>query len=254
MTTSLKNKIAFVTGASRGIGKAIALRLAQDGAFVILQYAKNKSAAEQLLKEIKQRGSDGELVCADFNSAQAVETLFEQIDKILDIQKAKIDILINNAGIGCIQGIEEMTDAKFTELLSINVKAPFFVTQKALPRMNDGGRIVNLSSVVTRMAMPDVGAYSMTKSSLDTMTLWLAKKLGPRQITVNSVAPGIINTDMNADGLAIPQARKYMESISVFNRVGEPDDIADVVAFLASDDARWISGQRLEVSGGSFLG
>lgn len=251
----LKNKVALVTGGSRGIGKAICIRLACDGAFIIIHYAKNKSLAENVLAEVIQHGGSGAIIEADFRSIDGVATLMKKIDETLETKKLNgIDIFVNNAGIGLICGIEEMTETQFNELFEINVKSPFFVTQKMLSRINDGGRIISISSIVTRMALPMVGAYSMTKGALDSMTLFLAKQLGSRQITVNSVAPGIVNTEMNEEALKDAQSRKYIESLSTFNRVGEPNDIADVVAFLASDDGRWISGQRLEASGGSFLG
>lgn len=192
---------------------------------------------------------------SDFRLKDGVETLIKKLDDTLEANNLKgVDILVNNAGIGCICGIEEMTESQFDELFKINVKSPFFITQKILCRLHNGGRIINISSFVTRMALPMVGTYSMTKGALDSMTLFLAKQLGLRQITINSVAPGIINTEMNEQALKDIQSRKYLESLSTFDRVGEADDIADVIAFLVSDDGRWISGQRLEASGGSFLG
>lgn len=254
MMRNLENKIALVTGSSRGIGKATALRLAKEGAFVVV-HGKNYDAADLVVHEIVKFGGEAVAIGADLSKLTGVENLFEQLDLILK-KKSKIgfDILVNNAGVGLICSLEETTEEQIDMLLSINVKAPFFVVQKSLSRMNSGGRIINISSIVTRMAMPAVGAYSMTKGAIHTMTLWLAKQLGAKQITVNSVSPGIVDTDMNADGLANPQARQYMEGLSAFGRVGAPSDIADTIAFLASDDARWVSGQNIEVSGGSFLG
>lgn len=251
----LKGKTALVTGGSRGIGKATCLRLADEGAFVLVHYNQNKTEAESTLKRITQEGGAGALIKSNFLADNGLELFFQQADAHLrETTSGKIDILVNNAGIGCIQTIEDMTEKQFDELFTINVKAPFFVTQHALSRLADGGRVINISSLVTRMASPAVGAYSMTKGAVNTMTLWLAKQLGPRKITVNSVAPGVINTQMNEYYLNNVQSRQYMESLSTFGRVGEPNDVADVIAFLASDESRWISGQCIEVSGGSFLG
>lgn len=254
MKTNQQQKIALVTGGSRGIGQAISIKLAEAGFFTIVHYAEREESAQLTLEKIRKAGGDCALVKANFKNPIAVPKLFEDVDQILrSLSVKKIDVLVNNAGIGWIQDFEKMNSTEFDELISVNLKSPFFVTQNALERINDGGRIINLTSIVTRMAMPAVPAYSMTKAALDSMTLWLAKQLGPRQITVNSVAPGIVNTEMNAGSLRDPESHKYMASLSTFNRVGEPRDIADVVAFLASDEARWISGQRIEVSGGSFL-
>lgn len=249
-----QKKIALVTGGSRGIGQAISLKLAQAGFFTIVHYAEREEGARATLEQIHAVGGQGALIKANFKSPMAVQKLYEGVDQLLkSLSVDKFDVLVNNAGIGWIQEFEKMSAAEFDELISINLKSPFFVTQNALERIQNGGRIINLTSIVTRMAMPAVPAYSMTKAALDSMTLWLAKQLGPRGITVNSVAPGIVNTEMNAGSLGDPEAHKFMASLSAFNRVGEPRDIADVVAFLASDEARWISGQRIEVSGGSYL-
>lgn len=254
--SSLKGKVALVTGGSRGIGRAICQRLAKEGAFVVVHYGRNKTEAVATLNEIEVLGGRGALIAADLRTFAGVKHLFQEIDELFSkvLGKAQFDILVNNAGIGMIEEIESTSEEQMDDLLSINVKAPFFVTQKAMSRLRNGGRIINITSVVTRMAMPSVGAYSMTKGAVDVLTLVLAKKLGARQITVNSVAPGVINTEMNAGSLGHPESRKYMESLSTFGRVGEVDDVADVVAFLASEDARWISGQRIEASGGTFLG
>lgn len=242
----LVGKVAVVTGGSRGIGKATSLKLASEGAFVYVQYNTNEKAAQEVLKTIEGRGGRAHLLRANFKNLEGVRSLFTDLDKI--------DILVNNAGMGCIEGIETMEESIFDDLFSLNVKAPFFLVQEAIPKMNDGGRIINVSSIVTRMALPSVGAYSMTKGAINTMTLWLAKQLGPRKISVNAVAPGVIDTEMNAVSLSDPNSRKFMESLSTFGRVGQAEDVADVIAFLASDDARWISGECIEVSGGSFLG
>lgn len=163
------------------------------------------------------------------------------------------DILVNNAGIGQILTLEESTEESFDEVMNINVKAPFFIIQKALPRLKDGGRIINISSFVTRVASPSVFAYSISKGAINTLTHTLAQQLGARGITVNAILPGIINTEMNAETLGNRDGQKYAAGLSTFNRLGEPNDIADIVGFLSSSDSRWITGELIDASGGSCL-
>ncbi|NUP24763.1 MAG: SDR family oxidoreductase [Streptomyces sp.] len=164
-----------------------------------------------------------------------------------------LDILVNNAGTSGSGPIGEAVPEIFDRMIAVNAKAPFFLTQRALPRMRDGGRIINISSLASRRAFPESVAYAMSKGALDTMTLCLAKELGHRGITVNTVGPGFIETDMNARRRKTPEAAAALAARSLFNRIGRPSDVADVVAFLASDDARWITGQYLDVSGGTDL-
>lgn len=251
----LKNKVALVTGASRGIGRAIALRLAEDGAFVAVHYGRNADAANTVVQEIKANGGDAFSVQAELGTLANVYTLYKTLDAALNQQTGtnQFDILVNNAGIAPRVTIEETTEAIFDELIAVNVKAPFFLIQQALPRLRDGGRIINLSSAVTRIAFPDVAAYSLTKGAINTLTLVLAKQLGVRNITVNSLAPGIIDTEMNADILGDEASQKFAASLSALGRIGQPSDVADAAAFLASSESRWVTGQYLDVSGGSHL-
>ncbi|MEH1997656.1 MAG: SDR family oxidoreductase [Nostoc sp.] len=251
----LENKVALVTGASRGIGRAIALRLAQDGAFVAVHYGRNADAANTVVQEIKANGGAAFSVQAELGTLANVYALYEALDAALNQQIGtnQFDILVNNAGIAPRVTIEETTEAIFDELIAVNVKAPFFLIQQALPRLRDGGRIINLSSGVTRIAFPDVAAYSLTKGAINTLTLLLAKQLGVRNITVNSLAPGIIDTEMNAEILSDEASQKFAASLSALGRVGQPSDVADAAAFLASSDSRWVTGQYLDVTGGSNL-
>ena len=251
----LENKVALVTGASRGIGRAIALRLAQDGAFVAVHYGRNADAANTVVQEIKANGGAAFSIQAELGTLANVYALYETLDAALNQQIGTnhFDILVNNAGIAPRVTIEETTEAIFDELIAVNVKAPFFLIQQALPRLRDGGRIINLSSGVTRIAFPDVAAYSLTKGAINTLTLLLAKQLGVRNITVNSLAPGIIDTEMNAEILADEASQKFAASLSALGRVGQPSDVADAAAFLASSDSRWVTGQYLDVTGGSHL-
>ena len=239
-------RTALVTGGSRGIGRAIALRLARDGVRVGVHYGRDDATARATVEEIEAAGGQAFLVKADLG--ETVDAVWVEFDRYAD----GLDILVNNAGIGRQMPLAEVTPQWFDRLFAVNAKAPFFLVQQAIPRLRDGGRIVNIGSGVTRIAFPEDTAYSMTKGALNTLTLALAKELGPRGITVNTVAPGIIDTDMN-QWLADPQAARAAAAYSVFDRVGQPAEVADVVAFVASDDARWITGQTLDATGGSRL-
>ncbi|CAG7630516.1 SDR family oxidoreductase [Paenibacillus allorhizosphaerae] len=253
--STLNGKVAVVTGASRGIGQAVAKRLAHDGALVAVHYVHNKDAAEATVREIRHSGGAAFAVGADFSSLSGVSELYEALDAELKerVGAASFDILVNNAGIAQMLSIEEMTEKAFDDVMSINVKAPLFMMQQALPRLRDEGRIINLSSAVTRIAFPNLIGYSITKGAINTLTLTLAKQLGSRNITVNAIQPGMIDTDMNAAMLQDPEGRKFAAGLSVFGRVGHTGDIADIAAFLASPDSRWVTGQFIDASGGTHL-
>ncbi|MDA1680658.1 SDR family oxidoreductase [Bacillus cereus group sp. TH152-1LC] len=251
----LKGKVALVTGASRGIGRSIALHLAQAGALVVVHYSKRKEEAESIVDKIKQDGGAAFAISADLSTLNGINNLYLMMDQSLQkhIGNTTFDILVNNAGIGQILTLEESTEESFDEVMNINVKAPFFIIQKALPRLKDGGRIINISSFVTRVATPSVFAYSISKGAINTLTHTLAQQLGARGITVNAILPGIINTEMNAETLGNKDGQKYAAGLSTFNRWGEPNDIADIVGFLSSSDSRWITGELIDASGGSCL-
>ncbi|MFD0693094.1 SDR family oxidoreductase [Paenibacillus sp. GCM10027628] len=253
--SKLSGKVALVTGASRGIGRAIAQRLAQEGALVGVHYNKNRDAAEAVAREIERNGGSAFTMESDLGSLNGVEALYAAFSKELQERTggSDFDILVNNAGIAVHGSIETMKESSFDEAMTINVKAPFFLIQQALPRLREEGRIINLSSAVTRIAIPDISAYSMTKGAINTLTTILAKQLGPRGITVNAIQPGFIATDMNAALLENPEARKFGADFSIFGRWGQPDDVADIAAFLASSDGRWVTGQLIDASGGSHL-
>lgn len=253
--SKLTGKIALVTGASRGIGRSVALRLAQEGAFVAVHYGQRHHEAEAVVQQIAQNGGNACAIGANLSTPDGIRELIAALDEVIREHGdgGGFDILVNNAGIGQILTFEEATEATFDEVMTINVKAPYFVTQEALSRLKDGGRIINISSFVTRVASPGVFTYSMTKGAINTFTLLLAKQLGGRNITVNSIQPGIINTEMNEGTLSDPDGQKYAAGLSVFNRWGEPGDVADIAAFLASPDSRWVTGQLIDASGGSHL-
>ncbi|MFK0293710.1 SDR family oxidoreductase [Streptomyces sp. NPDC090442] len=251
----LNGKTALVTGSSRGVGRGIALRLARDGALVAVHYGRNADAAGETVERIRGGGGRAFPVAAELGVPGDAETLFAAFDAELAAAGAEpgLDVLVNNAAISLPGHIDEVTPEEFDRVLAVNTKAPLFLIQHGLRRMRDGGRIINVSSAVTSTAFPSTLAYGLSKGALDTLTRTLAKDLGARGITVNAVAPGFLETDINAAMRSTPEAHAALAAISVFNRLGRPADVADVVAFLASDDARWITGQRLDVTGGSML-
>ncbi|MGW0876378.1 SDR family oxidoreductase [Streptomyces sp. NPDC002740] len=257
MTTPLRHagRTALVTGGSRGIGRAVARRLAAEGALVAVHYGHDHEAAERTVKEIETDGGRAFPVHAELGVPGDADTLWTAFDRALAGQEAApgLDILVNNAGITVPRRIADVTEDDYDRAFAINTRAPFFIIQRGLDRLRDGGRIVNVSSVATRVAFPPIIAYTMTKAALDYLTLALAQELGPRGITVNSVAPGYTDTEINPT-LAVPEIRQRYEAASVFGRLGAPADIADVVSFVASDDARWVTGQWIDASGGVHLG
>ncbi|WP_030982393.1 SDR family oxidoreductase [Streptomyces sp. NRRL S-1813] len=251
----LNRKTALVTGSSRGIGRGIAQRLAEDGALIAVHYGSNDTAAKETAESIRNAGGRAFIVGAEMGVPGDAEALFAAFDDGLAACGAEpgLDILVNNAAISIPGHIDEVTPEDFDRTLAVNTKAPFFVIQHGLRRMRDGGRIINISSAVTSTAFPSTIAYGVSKGAVDTLTRTLAKEVGARGITVNTISPGFIETDMNAAMRATPEAHAALASISVFNRIGHPTDIADVAAFLASDDSRWVTGQRIDVTGGSML-
>jgi bifunctional oxygenase/reductase len=251
----LDGKTALVTGSSRGIGRAIATRLAREGALVAVHYAENETAAKETVDLIESDGGRAFAVRARLGVPGDVQELFHGLESGLKERTGSscLDILVNNAG-STSMGTppEQVTVEEFDQLYAVNARAPFFVTQRALAILRDGGRIVNISSGLTRVATPDQTAYAMTKGAVEQLSLHLARHLAPRGITVNSVAPGI--TDNGNPIFAIPQIVEQMAQLSAFKRVGAAADIAEIVAFLASDGARWMTGAFVDATGGTLLG
>ncbi|MCX5036503.1 SDR family oxidoreductase [Streptomyces coelicoflavus] len=247
--SKLTGTTALVTGASRGIGRAIALRLASEGARVGVHYASNEAAAKETVATIEAAGGAAFTVRTELGVPGDAEALWQAFDAHAD----GLDILVNNAGIAGPGLIHEVSEADYDKVFAVNAKAPFFIVQKGLERLRDGGRIINVSSGVTKVAFPGMTSYAASKGAVEVLTLTLAQTLGSRGITVNAVSPGTIETDIHP-WMADPAAKAHAAGFSVFNRVGLPADVADVVSFLASDDARWVTGQNIDVSGGSGLG
>ncbi len=253
MSKPLTGKIAIVTGASRGIGRAIAEKLAEDGATVGVHYGRSADAAKEVVAGIKARGGDAFAVGAELTQKGAVAKLYEGVDAELAKRGAsKFDILVNNAGIAPFVGFADTTEDVIDQIYSVNVKALFFVTQQAVPRLNDGGRIISMSSIVARAPFPAVAAYSMLKAPVDNLTKALAVELGPRAITVNAIAPGAIDTDM-AEFVRTEDGANFVKSKQALQRVGTTSDVADVASFLAGPQSRWVTGETIEVGGGSVL-
>lgn len=245
----VSNRIALVTGASRGIGRAIAERLALDGVEVAVHYNGDKAGAEETLERIGDRGF---VVGAELGAPDGVE---EVVRQLLDgLAGRPLDILVNNAAAQPAGPIETDTAEAFDRLFAVNVRAPYFLIQRLLPVLRDGGRIISISSVATRMANPSQTSFAMTKGALDTMTLTLAEALGRRGITVNAVAPGATRTEANAAFFEAPGLAGFITAHTALGRLGSGEDVADVVAFLASDEARWITAQVVDASGGLHLG
>lgn len=247
--SNLNGKTALVTGASRGIGKYTAERLAKDGARVAVHYGKNKDAALDTVQRIKAAGGSAFAIQADLSLPHSSETLWAAFDQHAD----SVDIIVNNAGEVVYGTVLEIVEEDFERLYAVNVKAPLFIVQHGLKRINDGGRIINLSSAAAYMASPMATMYSATKGAISTLTRTLAWDLGHRQITVNAVAPGFTDTEMSS-WFEQPGARVWAAGQSAMGRVGQPNDIGDIIAFLASEDARWISGQIIDATGGGLLG
>ena len=245
MDASLKNKTAVVTGASRGIGREIALKLGELGASVVVNYANNEKAADEVVSKITDRGGQAVSLRADMRKIREVNSLF---DAALD-RFGSLDILVNNAGIAVFKKIADFTEEEFDDMFALNVKGLFFACQQAAKKMADSGKIINISTSVTRMMLPNYGVYAATKGAVEQITKVLAKELGHRNISVNAVSPGPVDTELFRQGKTDAQIQSLAD-MAAFGRIGKPRDIADAVALLVSDQADWISGQNLCVNGG----
>jgi NAD(P)-dependent dehydrogenase (short-subunit alcohol dehydrogenase family) len=252
----MNNKIALVTGGSRGLGKDMVMSLAKKGINILFTYHHNQTMANDVVVEAEAHGVFAEALQLDMNAFNSLDSFVQSVQITLK-QKwntDKLDFVINNAGMGATVPFTEVTEELFNEFMNVHFKNVYFLTQKLLPVMNDGGRIINISTGTTRFCVPGYSVYSSMKAGLEVFTKYLAKELGARGITANVVAPGPVETDFNSAAIRnSPQMKGFLSSLSPLGRVGNADDIGGVIAFLCSDDAKWINGQRIEVSGGINL-
>ncbi len=248
--------IALVTGSSRGLGKSMVQHLAAQGTDVIITYHSQQAEAENLANDIIAKGRKAVVLQLDVSKHETFDTFASSLKNILQKTwgRGDFDYLVNNAGMGVYAPIAATTPEQFDQLMNVHLKAPFFLTQKLLPLIKDGGRIVNISSGLTRFSYPGYAAYAMMKGGVEVLTSYLAKELGERRIAVNTIAPGAIETDFGG-GVVRDNAElnKMIASQTALGRVGLPDDIGGAVAMILSDGSSWINGQRIEVSGGINL-
>lgn len=251
-----RTKIALVTGGSRGIGKNIALKIAEKGLDVILTYHSKKDAAEKVVKEIEKLGQKAVALQLDTSDTSNFSSFLKTVSMYLNenYRTAKFDYLINNAGTGIYKPFLETTEADFDAMMNIHLKGVYFLTQHAVEQLNDGGGIINISSGLVRVTIPGSSAYASMKGGIDVLTRFLAKELSDKKIRANVVAPGAVGTDFgggaNKDN---EERREKISSNTALGRVGEPEDIGGIVAFLCTEDAGWINGQRIEATGGMML-
>jgi len=251
----LKDKIALVTGGSRGLGRNTALQLARNGVDLIVTYRQKKEEAEAVAAEIEALGRKAAILQLEVGKVSSFADFATALSQTLEKKwsRKQFNFLINNAGIDSAAPFVEMTEENFDALFNVHFKGVYFLTQKLLPLIADGGRIVCTSSGLARFSLPGYSAYASMKGAIEVFTRYLAKELGPRRISANLVAPGAIETDFTAAALGHTGVRDMIASSTALGRVGVPDDIGGVVAFLCSEEGRWINGQRLEASGGIFL-
>ncbi len=252
----MNQKIAIITGASRGLGKNTALHLAAQGVAIIGTYHSNTVEADALVHEVESKGGRAVMLQLDVGNSASFDTFVGKLKDVLHAKfnVEKFDYLINNAGIGITASIAETTEEQFDQLVNIHLKGAFFLTQKMLPLIADGGRIVNISSGLTRFSFPGYAAYAMMKGGIEVMTRYMAKELGARGIAVNTLAPGAIETDFGGGTVRDnAQMNEHIASATALGRVGLPDDIGGAIAALLSDGSCWVNAQRIEVSGGMMV-
>lgn len=256
MNTSTTSRIAVVTGASRGLGKSMAIHLAERGVDVVLTYRSNEAEALQVVARIAELGRKAIALPLEVGDVKGFPAFAEALKARLrdEWRRDSFDFLVNNAGVGAHAGFAETTEAQFDAMVNVHLKGTFFLTQTLLPLMADGGRILNVSSGLTRFTFPGYAAYAAMKGAVEVLTHYLARELGARRITANVIAPGAIATDFGGGAVRDnPQLNQMISGMTALGRVGLPDDIGGAVALLLSPEAQWINGQRIEVSGGMLL-
>ena len=251
----MSRKTAIITGGSRGLGANAAIKLAGRDTDLIITYKQDRAAAAAVIAQSTAKGAKAVALRFDAGSVAAIPALSEEIRSTLHSWgKERFDILVNNAGMGIHAPFAEVTEAQFDALMNVHFKSVFFLTQALAPLLNDGGRILNISSGLARFALPGYSAYASMKGAIEVLTRYLAKELGPRGIAVNVLAPGAIETDFGGGRVRDDkQINTFIASQTALGRVGLPDDIGDVIAALVSDDCRWLTAQRIEASGGMFI-
>jgi NAD(P)-dependent dehydrogenase (short-subunit alcohol dehydrogenase family) len=249
------NKTAIITGGSRGLGRNTALNLARRRADIIFTYHSNAAEAQSLIREAETMGVKAAAVQLDTSDVKAFDGFVREVGKTLrGWGRERFDYLVNNAGTSLHKPFEQTTEAEFDQIVNVHFKGVYFLTQKLLPLMNNGGRIVNISSGLARFSLPGTSAYGAAKGAVEVLTRYLAKELGPRGITANVVAPGAIATDFSGGIVRDnPEVNKRVAEMTALGRVGVPDDIGPMIAAFLSDENRWVNGQRIEVSGGMSL-
>lgn len=251
-----KSKIVLVTGGSRGLGKDMAVQLAAKGLGVIITYHSKKDEAQSVVNSIESKGGKAAALQLDAGNPSSFPAFVKEVQSVLQtkFQSDRLDYLVNNAGVGVHANFEETTEEQFDSMVNIHLKTPFFLTQKLLPYFNDGGGVVNISSGLTRFSFTGYEAYATMKGAVETLTKYQAKFLGSRGIRANVVAPGAIETDFGGGAVRDnKELNNMIASLTALGRVGQPDDLGGVVAFLCSDESKWVNGQRIEVSGGMNL-
>ncbi|MGE0326076.1 MAG: SDR family NAD(P)-dependent oxidoreductase [Polyangiaceae bacterium] len=254
--TQSNSPIALITGGSRGLGRSMALHLADRGVDVVITYNQNSAAADEVVKLAEAKGQKAVALQLDASDTTSFGAFAERLQSELSktFGRERFDYLVNNAGTGLHKPLAETTEAEFDSMMKLHVKGPFFFTQKLLPLLNDGGRILNVSSGLARFTLPGYGAYAMMKGAIEVLTRYQAKELGDRKITVNTLAPGAIETDFGGGTVRDnKQVNAMVASMTTLGRVGLPDDVGAAVAMLLSPDSAWITAQRIEVSGGQSI-
>jgi NAD(P)-dependent dehydrogenase (short-subunit alcohol dehydrogenase family) len=249
------NKIALVTGGSRGLGRDMALSLAKAGNDIIITYVNNHNKANEVIQQITSMGQKAVALRLDVSEISSLDNFVDTFKKSLhqEFNAGHFDFLINNAGTGTFAMISDNTEAQFDEMLNIHFKGVYYLTQKLLPSINDSGSIINISTGLTRFSLPGMSAYACMKGAIEVFTRYLAKELGGRKIRANILAPGAIATDFAGGSNKADDKRELISGMTALGRVGEADDIGGVITFLCSEQAKWVNGQRIEVSGGMLL-